>query len=74
MLYGMNYEVYPFIISIQQKKQNYFMYKKIFFLALILTMGAQITQAQFRPYSNEFLALGVGARGLAMGNAQTALV
>ena len=37
-------------------------------------MGAQIIQAQFRPYSNEFLALGVGARGLAMGNAQTALV
>ncbi len=50
------------------------MYKKIFFLALILISSVQLIQAQFRPYSNEFMALGVGARGLAMGNAQSAIV
>ncbi|MCW3074942.1 MAG: hypothetical protein JWP69_2011 [Flaviaesturariibacter sp.] len=31
-------------------------------------------QAQFRKYSNEFLNIGVGARGLAMGSAQVATV
>jgi len=31
-------------------------------------------QAQFRKYSNEFLNIGVGARGLAMGSAQVASV
>ena len=30
--------------------------------------------AQFRKYSNEFLNIGAGARGLAMGNAQVASV
>src|SRR6187431_2304405 len=30
--------------------------------------------SQFRKYSNEFLNIGAGARGLAMGNAQVASV
>lgn len=33
-----------------------------------------VTSAQFRKYSNEFLNIGAGARGLAMGNAQVATV
>lgn len=39
--------------------------------ACILSLAAQ---AQFRKYSNEFLNIGVGARGLAMGSAQVATV
>jgi hypothetical protein len=35
---------------------------------------AQTLQAQFRKYSNEFLNIGAGARGLAMGGAQVATV
>src|SRR6201993_1219861 len=41
-------------------------------LALILT--ATTASAQFRTYSNEFLNIGAGARGLAMGSAQVASV
>lgn len=40
----------------------------IFFLLPVLV------QAQFRKYSNEFLNIGAGARGLAMGGAQVASV
>ena len=40
-------------------------------LILTLTMCAS---AQFRKYSNEFLNIGAGARGLAMGSAQVASV
>src|SRR5437870_11939201 len=32
------------------------------------------TSAQFRTYSNEFLNIGAGARGLAMGSAQVASI
>src|SRR3982751_4780863 len=39
--------------------------------ALSITSGAS---AQFRKYSNEFLNIGAGARGLAMGSAQVATV
>jgi hypothetical protein len=39
--------------------------------ALLLSFSAG---AQFRKYSNEFLNIGVGARGLAMGSAQVASV
>ncbi|GAA4326386.1 PorV/PorQ family protein [Flaviaesturariibacter amylovorans] len=39
--------------------------------ALLLSLSAG---AQFRKYSNEFLNIGVGARGLAMGSAQVASV
>src|SRR5690348_11483091 len=43
-------------------------------LATICTSFTLIGQAQFRKYSNEFLNIGVGARGLAMGSAQVASV
>ena len=41
------------------------------FFFLFFSLGAQ---AQFRKYSNEFLNIGAGARGLGMGNAQVASV
>ncbi|HEU0064018.1 MAG TPA: hypothetical protein VFQ58_03270 [Flavisolibacter sp.] len=41
----------------------------IFFICI-----SQISVAQFRKYSNEFLNIGAGARGLAMGSAQVASV
>jgi hypothetical protein len=40
-------------------------------LSLFLTLAAN---AQFRKYSNEFLNIGAGARGLGMGSAQVATV
>lgn len=43
------------------------------FLLLCLS-SAFVGRAQFRKYSNEFLNIGVGARGLAMGSAQVASV
>lgn len=42
--------------------------------ALMLIFTVADAHAQFRKYSNEFLNIGAGARGLAMGNAQVALV
>lgn len=39
---------------------------------LLLLLYPAISFAQFRKYSNEFLNIGAGARGLAMGNAQVA--
>jgi hypothetical protein len=49
---------------------------KIRLLALALATVASITSAsaQFRIYVNEFLNIGAGARGLAMGSAQVASV
>jgi hypothetical protein len=41
---------------------------------LIATMLCNTALAQFRKYSNEFLNIGAGARGLAMGGAQVATV
>ena len=41
---------------------------------LLLNVIPNESQAQFRKYSNEFLNIGAGARGLAMGNAQVASV
>lgn len=43
-------------------------------LALLLLNGTFSVQAQFRKYSNEFLNIGAGARGLSMGGAQIASV
>ncbi|MDB5197608.1 MAG: hypothetical protein JWP88_1979 [Flaviaesturariibacter sp.] len=44
-------------------------------LFLLLFLSAAFAgHAQFRKYSNEFLNIGVGARGLAMGSAQVASV
>lgn len=52
------------------------MFKKILIFVGLLFCVTQTSQAQqlLRSYSNEFLALGVGARGLAMGNVQAASV
>src|SRR4030081_2507709 len=49
---------------------------KIFRLALTLVSLAisGIAFGQFRKYSNEFLNIGAGARGLGMGSAQVASV
>ena len=47
-------------------------------IQLLLTLGlivlSHASSAQFRKYSNEFLNIGAGARGLAMGGAQVATV
>jgi len=50
------------------------MKKVVFFLLFLLSISSQLTYGQLRSYSNEFLALGIGARGLAMGNVQSATV
>ena len=44
------------------------------YLTLFTTTLFLSTSAQFRKYSNEFLNIGAGARGLAMGSAQVASV
>jgi hypothetical protein len=45
------------------------------YLTLLIVLSLSITaSAQFRKYSNEFLNIGTGARGLAMGTAQVASV
>ena len=43
-------------------------------LSLVFSLFASVSQAQFRKYSNEFLAIGVGARGLGLSGAQVASV
>ncbi len=43
-------------------------------LTLTLIVLAQTARPQFRKYSNEFLNIGAGARGLAMGGSQVATV
>ncbi len=42
------------------------------FVLLLLTCSSLCAFTQFRKYSNEFLNIGAGARGLAMGGAQVA--
>jgi hypothetical protein len=44
------------------------------YLSLLLTVIAFQATAQFRVYSNEFLNIGAGARGLSMGGSQVASV
>lgn len=44
------------------------------YFILLTTLAACSAQAQFRKYSNEFLNIGAGARGLAMGSSQVASV
>ncbi|MEO6915286.1 MAG: PorV/PorQ family protein [Chitinophagaceae bacterium] len=46
----------------------------IFLFFLFLTLAGNQALAQFRKYSNEFLNIGAGARGLGMGSAQIASV
>jgi hypothetical protein len=48
--------------------------KRVSSLFLLLFFSVLISQAQFRKYSNEFLNIGAGARGMAMGGAQVASV
>jgi len=43
-------------------------------ICILLTASSVSVSAQFRKYSNEFLNIGAGARGLAMGGAQVATV
>src|SRR5215831_19787050 len=43
-------------------------------LSLFITILSLSCFGQFRKYSNEFLNIGAGARGLAMGSAQVASV
>jgi len=51
------------------------MKKAHLFLSLaVILLSQQFSLAQFRKYSNEFLNIGAGARGLAMGSAQIATV
>src|SRR6188474_1385659 len=45
--------------------------KLVAFLVGMISLHA-VSHAQFRKYSNEFLNIGAGARGLAMGSAQVA--
>src|SRR5688500_8263095 len=47
---------------------------KPIYLSLLTTLFYLTTTAQFRKYSNEFLNIGAGARGLSMGSAQVASV
>jgi len=46
---------------------------KKFLLIFFLSFSYLLTNAQVAKYSNEFLSLGVGARGLAMANTMTSL-
>lgn len=50
------------------------MNRKLTAFLLGLALIPAIVSAQFRKYSNEFLNIGAGARGLAMGSAQVASV
>lgn len=50
------------------------MIKKVFSSAVILLFFFSSTYAQAPKYSNEFLAIGVGARALAMSNSNIAIV
>lgn len=50
------------------------MKKPHLFLTLFITVCCLSAQSQFRKYSNEFLNIGAGARGLSMGSAQVASV
>lgn len=47
---------------------------KVAVVVLTVLLIPLVSSAQFRKYSNEFLNIGAGARGLAMGNAQVASV
>jgi len=47
---------------------------KFLLLSILILTITLTTSAQFRKYSNEFLNIGAGARGLAMGSSQVASV
>ncbi len=48
--------------------------KRLTIMIFTLVCGSNMINAQTAKYSNEFLSIGVGARSLAMGNAQVATV
>ncbi len=48
------------------------MRRNLFVFLMITLLYPVVSFSQFRKYSNEFLNIGAGARGLAMGNAQVA--
>ncbi|MEO5890211.1 MAG: PorV/PorQ family protein [Ferruginibacter sp.] len=50
------------------------MHRKLSAILLGISLLPALSYAQFRKYSNEFLNIGAGARGLAMGSAQVASV
>jgi hypothetical protein len=50
------------------------MFKYLFSLLLMQLVGCIVLRAQVRDYVNEFLNIGAGAKGLAMGNAQVGIV
>ena len=50
------------------------MHRILFLLSFCLILFSASVKSQFRKYSNEFLNIGAGARGLGMGNAQVASV
>jgi hypothetical protein len=50
------------------------MRRKLFVFVFFISLLPTLSHAQFRKYSNEFLNIGAGARGLAMGSAQVASV
>src|ERR1700740_1122322 len=70
MLPGTGGSVHPrqSYINIRRMKNLYL------FLSLIALILCGTASAQFAKYSNEFLNIGAGARGMAMGNAQIASV
>lgn len=70
-----NVSVIPEIYnSIADQKINLMNRTKRCFFLFSLTLLCVNTYAQFRKYSNEFLNIGAGARGLGMGGAQVASV
>ena len=48
------------------------MKKTVFVSLLLLSVTCAFSQGEIRKYTNDFLNIGVGARGLGMGNAQVA--
>ena len=48
------------------------MHRKLTACLLAIALLPSLSYAQFRKYSNEFLNIGAGARGLSMGSAQVA--
>ena len=46
----------------------------VYFILTALVLGCIQAQAQAPKYSNEFLAIGVGARGMGMANSMVASV
>ena len=73
-------KLYTYPISMRKQRLISIAYPKITVmkrkLAALAVLGLFCfsAQAQFRKYSNEFLNIGAGARGLAMGSAQIASV